>query len=85
MDRCLKRLRYGDIQKREVLIMEMTPEEKRAYEWALQQPFHSVAADNARILAKYIERSEPEPENPLHLHGAELDRAIKARMSGSKY
>ena len=35
----------------------MTPEEKRAYEWALNQKFNSVAASYARILAQYIQRA----------------------------
>ena len=34
----------------------MTDEELKAYNWALSQPFPSVAARYARILAKYIER-----------------------------
>jgi len=38
--------------------MEMTEEEKQAYNWALKQEFQSVAARDARILAKYIQRSE---------------------------
>lgn len=38
--------------------MGMTQEEKQAYEWALKQQFESVAARNARVLAKYIGRKE---------------------------
>lgn len=38
--------------------MEMTQEEKQAYEWALNQEFNSVAARYARVLAKYIESME---------------------------
>lgn len=37
--------------------MEMTPEVKQAYEWALNQQFESVAARNARTLARYIQSS----------------------------
>ena len=36
--------------------MEMTVEEKQAYEWALKQDFNSVAARYARSLANYIQR-----------------------------
>ena len=35
----------------------MTPEEKQAYEWALNQKFNSVAASHARALAQYIQRT----------------------------
>jgi len=36
----------------------MTKEEKIAYEWALATPHHSVAADYARVLAKYIQANK---------------------------
>lgn len=34
----------------------MTPLEKQAYDWALNQKYESVSARYARILAQYIER-----------------------------
>ena len=37
--------------------MEMTTEEKQAYEWALKQQFQSVSARYARLLAQYIQRN----------------------------
>lgn len=33
---------------------EMDAETKQAFDWAINQEFQSVAARNARILAKYI-------------------------------
>jgi hypothetical protein len=36
----------------------MTKEEKTAFEWALNQKFTSVAARYARILARYILKTE---------------------------
>lgn len=38
-------------------MLKMTVEEEQAYKWALHQPFESVAARYARVLARYIERS----------------------------
>lgn len=35
----------------------MTDEEQKAYNWAIETQFNSVAARNSRILAKYIERT----------------------------
>jgi|GEM_PF-6082612 len=43
---------------------DMTTEEKKAFEWALNQNYNSVAATYARILAKYI-RNNAEEENRL--------------------
>lgn len=40
----------------------MTPEEKQAYEWAINQNFPSVAARYARILAGRITALEAENE-----------------------
>jgi len=37
--------------------MQMTNDERIAYEWAIKQQFQSVAARYARTLAKYIKRS----------------------------
>lgn len=37
--------------------MDMTPEEQRAFEWALNQQYQSVSARYARILALYIQRA----------------------------
>jgi hypothetical protein len=38
-------------------MVEMSPKEKGAYEWALSQNFTSVAAGYARTLAEYIQRA----------------------------
>jgi len=46
------------------MTIEMTEEEKQAYEWALSQRFESVAARYARILAQYIKRSLETREAP---------------------
>ena len=37
--------------------MQMTNDERIAYEWAIKQQFQSVAARYARTLAKYIKRN----------------------------
>ena len=44
---------------------KMTPEEKQAYEWALNQKFNSVAARYARVLAQYIERTVQIEDNGI--------------------
>jgi hypothetical protein len=41
--------------------MQMTRDEKIAYEWAIKQQFQSVSARYARVLAEYIKRSDLTP------------------------
>lgn len=41
--------------------VDMTDIEKCAYEWALEQPYQSVAARYARTLAEYIKKIIPPP------------------------
>ena len=38
-------------------MLEMTEEEEKCYNWALNQEFTSVAATYARTLARYIQRN----------------------------
>lgn len=39
-------------------INQMTEEERRAYEWALNQQYQSIAARDARTLARFIYRTQ---------------------------
>jgi len=48
---------------------EMTPMEKQAYEWALNQRHLSVAASYARVLAEYIRRALTETGIPVSKKG----------------
>lgn len=43
---------------------EMTKDERKAYEWALNQTYPSVAAMHAETLAKYIQRCSTSNEVP---------------------
>lgn len=51
------------------IMMEMTAEERVAFDWACQQQHQSVAARYARILAHYIARQAVEPDNNIDTSG----------------
>lgn len=62
--------------------MEMTTEEQQAYDWALKQQYQSVAADYARILAKYIQRQD---ESEERLPELDLARSLRVAVVQQQY
>jgi len=63
-------------------MLEMTLEEKKAFEWAIKQEYPSVAARMARLLAKYICRLS-DAEHRDGAEGGQVSQTIPCPSCGA--
>lgn len=59
---------------------EMSPEEREAYYWALSQNYQSVAARNAQVLARFIQRVSSDDLPPDGREYVVIEEAMRLRQ-----